>query len=222
MKGVAGDYDRDAAAGCKLSDQPSHRAGTKRRRVIKSGADELLELEGAEEDEDDKGDSEDSTHHRHHDSSTRVPRSWAQAMVDFPVDCQAMGIDTNPSPPPSHAFQPSSSSSSRHVRLSVCLLPLVLLTPKEKMAHACYEVMGDEQRQYHKKHDKRAGRDMETADASYLVLKNFQVSGQNAYTNGEMSFNDCVFKNVPCVHVLSESFACEAFWFLISSAKSHE
>jgi hypothetical protein len=75
LKGVAKDYDRDAAAGCKLSGQSSHRAGTKRRRVIKSGADELLELEGAEEDEDDKDDSVDSSHHRRHDFSIRA-KSW--------------------------------------------------------------------------------------------------------------------------------------------------
>lgn len=80
MKGVAKDYDRDAAAGCKLSGQSSHRAGTKRRRVIKSGADELLELEGAEEDEADEGDSDDKTHHRRHDSRKRI-RVAAQAAV---------------------------------------------------------------------------------------------------------------------------------------------
>jgi ATP-binding cassette subfamily E protein 1 len=71
LKGVAKDYERDAAAGCKLSVQFSHRAGTKRRRVIKSGADELLDLEGAEDDKDDEGDLADRTHHRHHNSCKR-------------------------------------------------------------------------------------------------------------------------------------------------------
>lgn len=76
MKGVAEDYFRDfAAAGCKLSSLSSRRAGTRRRRVIKSGADELLEmLEGAEEDED-EGDPVPSAHHRGRDPDTRT-RSW--------------------------------------------------------------------------------------------------------------------------------------------------
>jgi ATP-binding cassette subfamily E protein 1 len=83
LKGVAKDYDRDAAADCKLRGQSSHRAGTKRRRVIKSGADELLELEGAEEDEDDKDDSVDSSHHCRHDFSTRR-ESWHRRWWIFP------------------------------------------------------------------------------------------------------------------------------------------
>ena len=64
MKGVAADYERDAAAGCTLSGKSTYRVGTKRRRVIRSGADELLELESTAEDEIDEGDLVDSTHRR--------------------------------------------------------------------------------------------------------------------------------------------------------------
>ena len=64
MKGVAKDYERDAAAGCKLSGRSTHRVGTKRRRVIRSGADEMLELENAAEDETEEGGLVNSTYHR--------------------------------------------------------------------------------------------------------------------------------------------------------------
>lgn len=66
MKGVTDDDQRDAAAaGWQLSSRSSRRAGTKRRRVIKSGADDMLELEGAEEDEDnEEGDLPGRGHHR--------------------------------------------------------------------------------------------------------------------------------------------------------------
>lgn len=60
--------------------------------MIKSGADELLELEGAEEDENDEGDPEDSTHHRRHDCDTRLTKVVAEAMVGISAECQAMGI----------------------------------------------------------------------------------------------------------------------------------
>jgi hypothetical protein len=57
LKGVTADDKRDAAAaGWQLSSRSSRRAGTKRRRVIKSGADDMLEFEGAEEDESEDGD----------------------------------------------------------------------------------------------------------------------------------------------------------------------
>jgi ATP-binding cassette subfamily E protein 1 len=85
LKGIAEDYDRNAAAGCKLSVQSSHRAGTKRRRVIKSGADELLDLVRAEDDKDDEGDLADSTHHRHgHDFKALEQKPRLSAMVYFP------------------------------------------------------------------------------------------------------------------------------------------
>jgi len=86
LKGVAKDYNRDAAAGRKLSVQSSHRAGTKRRRVIKSGADELLDLEHAEHDKDDEGDLADSTHHRHRPrpQANERKKAEASAMVIFP------------------------------------------------------------------------------------------------------------------------------------------
>jgi hypothetical protein len=66
LKGVTDDDKRDAAAGWQLSSRSSRRAGTKRRRVIKSGADDMLELEGAEEDENEEGDLRDKGHHRGH------------------------------------------------------------------------------------------------------------------------------------------------------------
>lgn len=85
LKGIAEDYDRNAAAGCKLSVQSSHRAGTKRRRVIKSGADELLDLERAEDDKDDEGDLADTTHHRHgHDFKALEKKSQLQRWCIFP------------------------------------------------------------------------------------------------------------------------------------------
>ena len=85
LKGIAEDYDRNAAAGCKLSVQSSHRAGTKRRRVIKSGADELLDLERAEDDKDDEGDLADSTHHRHgFDFKALEQKSKVQRWCIFP------------------------------------------------------------------------------------------------------------------------------------------
>jgi hypothetical protein len=102
LKGVAKDYDRDAAADCKLSGQSSHRAGTKRRRVIKSGADELLELEGAEEDEDDNDNSVDSTPHRRHDFSTQV-KSWHRRWWPSAPIARQWASATKPI----HAFQSS-------------------------------------------------------------------------------------------------------------------
>ena len=101
LKGITEDYDRNAAAGCKLSVQSSHRAGTKRRRVIKSGADELLDLERAEDDKDDEGDLADSTHHRRHDSSIRE-KVEALAMVNFPPSTARQWAST---PESSHASQ---------------------------------------------------------------------------------------------------------------------
>jgi hypothetical protein len=73
LKGVTDDDQRDAAAaGWQLSSRSSRRAGTKRRRVIKSGADDMLELEGAEEDENEEGDLPGRGHHR----GQRSVREW--------------------------------------------------------------------------------------------------------------------------------------------------
>ena len=76
MKGVAADYERDAAAGCTLSGKSTHRAGTKRRRVVRSGADELLELESTAEDEIDEGGLVDSTHRRLPRLQRTRTKSW--------------------------------------------------------------------------------------------------------------------------------------------------
>lgn len=98
MKGVTDDDKRDAAAGWTLSSRSSRRAGTKRRRVIKSGADDMLELEGAEEDENEDGDL--LGRERHPSLPRHCPGSpWRRQRWCSPeVDCQAMGIDTAKSP----------------------------------------------------------------------------------------------------------------------------
>ena len=79
LKGVADDDKRDAAAaGWQLSSRSSRRAGTKRRRVIKSGADDMLELEGgAEEDENEDGDLLGRGRRRCHRLGTRDEK-WRQ------------------------------------------------------------------------------------------------------------------------------------------------
>lgn len=101
MKGVAKDYERDAAAGCKLSGRSTHRAGTKRRRVIRSGADEMLELESAAEDETEERGLVNSTYHRQPRLQHVKEESWHGRWYGFSVDCQAMGVGT---PNFDHAF----------------------------------------------------------------------------------------------------------------------
>jgi len=103
LKGVTDDDKRDAAAGWQLSSRSSRRAGTKRRRVIKSGADDMLELEGgAEEDESEEGDLPGRGHYLSH----RLDMSGGDRSSGFPkVDCQAMGID-----PIYSSFRPSIAS----------------------------------------------------------------------------------------------------------------
>lgn len=64
-------------------------------------------------------------------------------MVLFPlVDCQAMGIDTR-------VKSRFSESSYVCARTRVCCL----LSFTQKLAHACYEVMGDDNDNYYKKRD---------------------------------------------------------------------
>jgi ATP-binding cassette, sub-family E, member 1 len=135
LKGVAEDYNRDAAAGRKLSVQSSHRAGTKRRRVIKSGADELLDLKRAEDDKDDEGDLADITHH--------PPPSRLQAL-----ERTSRGFSDGVSFPRRIARQWASTPESKS-RFSVLLYAcattrLLLAFVYPRMAHACYEVMGND------------------------------------------------------------------------------
>lgn len=75
--------------------------------MIKSGADELLDLERAEDDEDDEGDLADSTYHRRHDSSIRE-KVEALAMVNFT---------------PSTARQWASTPESSHASKSLLSCP---------------------------------------------------------------------------------------------------
>jgi ATP-binding cassette subfamily E protein 1 len=105
LRGIAQDYDRDAAAGCNLSGQSSRRAGTKRRRVIKSGADELLDLEGAETDDNDDGDPVIYVHYRHHILNTRN-KSWLKRWCNFQSTARQRASAIRKS---SHASSPSMS-----------------------------------------------------------------------------------------------------------------
>jgi len=101
--------------------------------VIKSGADELLDLKRAEDDKDDEGHLADSTQTiaTATTPSTRGKKSRPLAMVYFPVDCQTMGIDTR-----------VNSRFSSPPMLCRDASAAALVYPK--MAHACYEVMGND------------------------------------------------------------------------------
>jgi ATP-binding cassette subfamily E protein 1 len=106
LKGVADDDQRDAAAaGWQLSSRSSRRAGTKRRRVIKSGADDMLELEGcAEEDENEDGDLLGKGHHRCHRLDTRHQRCATEMVIHLKSIARqwASARSTRLSVPPFH------------------------------------------------------------------------------------------------------------------------
>jgi len=107
LKGVTDDDKRDAAAGWQLSSRSSRRAGTKRRRVIKSGADDMLELEGAAEDEKEEGDLARQT------PPSRAPYRCANGGL-LQVDRQAMGIDNKS---PDHSSSRFLHSIRRHATM---------------------------------------------------------------------------------------------------------
>ena len=111
--------------------------------MIKSGADELLDLKRAEDDKDDEGGLADSTHTI---ATAEITKHLSKS--------RGFGDGVSPRRLPGNGHRHSSQVTLLRVLLCLCQdTRLLLAFVYPELAHVCYEVMGDDNDNYYKRRD---------------------------------------------------------------------